>query len=61
MRMNEMVEAGNVSRFTLMAALQDGSLHGGQRVKGGTWHVEEACFHAWMRGDECEHRQRAQR
>jgi len=54
--MDEMVEQSGLSRYTIMKELQAGRLHGGQRKKRGTWTVDEACFHAWMRGDECEHR-----
>jgi len=57
MTMAEMVEESGISRYTIMPALQTGKLHGGQPKIRGTWRVEEDCFRAWMRGDQCEHRQ----
>lgn len=56
LRMDNLVEESRLSRWTLMRALQTGELHGGQRRKYGTWHVEESCFHAWMLGEQCAHR-----
>lgn len=55
--MAEMVDESGLSRFTIMSALQRSELHGGQRMKRGTWTVERECFYAWLRGDNCEHRQ----
>lgn len=56
MRMDELVAESCLSRWTLMRALQEGALHGGQRKKRGTWVVEEQCFRAWMLDETCEHR-----
>ncbi|GAA4481797.1 hypothetical protein [Microbacterium panaciterrae] len=60
LRIQEMVAESGLSRWTIMSALQRGELHGGQRLKRGTWHVEEPCFRAWMRGDECAHQRRGE-
>lgn len=54
--MREMTEISGISRFTLMAALQEGRLHGGQAIKRGTWRSREDCFDAFLVGDECPHR-----
>ncbi|MGO2150795.1 MAG: hypothetical protein ACTH32_06295 [Microbacterium gubbeenense] len=51
-----MTEISGISRFTLMAALQEGRLHGGQAIKRGTWRSREDCFDAFLVGDECPHR-----
>ncbi len=56
MRMDQLVEESGLSRWTLMRALQEGGLHGGQRKKRGTWVVEEPCFRAWMVDEPCAHR-----
>jgi hypothetical protein len=40
---------------TVRLALEDGSLHGTQRVKGGRWSVREDCAEAWADGLRCEH------
>lgn len=53
--MREMTEISGISRFTLMAALQEGRLHGGQAVKRGTWRSRDDCFDAFLVGDDCPH------
>jgi len=60
LRIDEMIIESGLSRGTVLAALQRGELHGGQRLKRGTWHVEEPCFRAWMRGDQCLHQRRGE-
>lgn len=40
---------------TVHRALQDGSLHGTQRVKGGRWIVRAECADAWADGEPCVH------
>lgn len=40
---------------TIAEALRRGELHGGQRVKGGTWRIRPSCLEAWTYGDKCEH------
>ena len=55
--MSSMAAESGFHRHTIMAALQRGELHGGQNKKRGIWRAERACFEAWMRGDECAHRQ----
>jgi hypothetical protein len=42
-------------RVTVYRALEDGSLHGTQRVKGGRWTVRAECADAWADGMPCEH------
>lgn len=43
-------------RVTVYRALEDGSLHGTQRVKGGRWTVRAECADAWADGTPCVHR-----
>ncbi|MFJ2544378.1 helix-turn-helix domain-containing protein [Microbacterium sp. NPDC087589] len=40
---------------TIAEALRRGDLHGGQRVKGGTWSIREKCLEAWLYGKKCKH------
>jgi len=40
---------------TVRIALQDGALHGRQRMTGGRWLVEAECADAWSRGVVCSH------
>lgn len=42
-------------RQTIYVALEDGSLHGTQRVKRGRWLIKATCLDAWLDGVECEH------
>lgn len=42
-------------RVTVHRALQDGSLHGSQRIKGGRWTVRAECADAWADGQPCVH------
>lgn len=42
-------------RVTVHRALQDGSLHGTQRVKGGRWTVRAECADAWADNQPCVH------
>lgn len=51
-------EAADVSRrhpVTVRYALQDGTLHGVQRVKRGRWLIERECLDAWIDGTPCAH------
>jgi hypothetical protein len=41
---------------TVRRALEDGTLHGNQRVKGGRWTVQPECADAWVDGVPCSHR-----
>lgn len=41
---------------TVRRALEDQTLHGTQRVKGGRWSVKPECAEAWVDGVPCEHR-----
>ena len=45
-----------LSLSTVHRALADGSLHGGQRVKGGKWRIDPVCADAWREGERCPHR-----
>lgn len=45
---------------TVRSALQDGTLHGFQRVRGGRWRVERACLDAWIENRKCPHREAAE-
>lgn len=40
---------------TVRVSLNEGFLHGRQRVPGGRWLIEEPCAEAWSIGEECEH------
>lgn len=42
--------------MTVWEALRDGRLHGVQRVKRGSWRIDENCLDAWLAGEKCEHR-----
>jgi hypothetical protein len=42
-------------RQTIYYALEDGTLHGTQRVKRGRWLIKESCLGAWIDGVLCEH------
>lgn len=43
-------------RQTIYVALEDGTLHGTQRVKRGRWLIKAACLDAWLDGVECADR-----
>lgn len=43
-------------RQTIYVALEDGSLHGTQRVKRGRWLIRATCLDAWLDGVECADR-----
>lgn len=38
---------------TIRKALEDGVLHGHQRVTGGRWSVHIDCLDAWVEGRAC--------
>lgn len=40
---------------TVRKALQDGTLHGTQRMKRGPWLIQPACLDAWLDNEQCEH------
>ncbi|GAA4707234.1 Helix-turn-helix domain [Promicromonospora umidemergens] len=40
---------------TLRKALQDGTLHGTQRIKRGPWLIRPECLAAWLEGEQCAH------
>jgi hypothetical protein len=42
---------------TIRDALQDGSLHGYQRVRRGRWLVDPECLDAWIEKRPCPHRE----
>lgn len=44
---------------TVRRALEDGTLHGTQRVKGGRWTVRLDCLDAYLDGELCTHQQTA--
>lgn len=51
-------EAATVGRRhpeTLRRALQDGTLHGAQRIKRGPWLIQPECLDAWLDNRQCEH------
>lgn len=52
----EVAAAARRHPVTVRRALEDGTLHGSQRVKGGRWTVEPACAEAWTEGVACAHR-----
>lgn len=52
---SEAAEESRRHRQTIYVALEDGSLHGTQRVKRGRWLIKEACLDAWLDGIKCEH------
>lgn len=40
---------------TVRISLNEGFLHGRQRVPGGRWLIEEGCAESWSNGEQCEH------
>ncbi|WP_449282218.1 hypothetical protein [Leucobacter sp.] len=46
---------------TVRDALREGTLHGSQRMKGGTWKLRPACVEAWVDGMPCEHQEETKR
>lgn len=42
---------------TVRKALQDGTLHGAQRMKRGPWLIRPECLDAWLNNEQCEHQQ----
>lgn len=43
---------------TLRRALEEGTLHGSQRVVGGKWSIRVECIDAWLDGEKCPHQLR---
>jgi len=41
--------------ITIYRALEDGTLHGTQRAKGGRWAIRPECLDAWLDNKQCEH------
>jgi hypothetical protein len=52
----EVASATRRHPVTVRRALEDGTLHGAQRVVGGRWTVHEDCAEAWADGIPCPHR-----
>lgn len=42
--------------MTIWGALRDGRLHGSQRVKRGSWRIDEECLDAWLANEKCAHK-----
>lgn len=40
---------------TIRLSLQDGTLHGTQRVKRGPWLIQAECLEAWLDNQQCAH------
>lgn len=40
---------------TLRRALENGDLHGSQRIARGKWSIRRECLDAWMDGQQCAH------
>lgn len=59
LKMAEICDRSGLSRWTLMKELQEGSLHGVQTKKYGTWRVDAECLDAWLAGEKCKHRKEA--
>lgn len=56
-------EAAALSRrhpVTVYRALEDGSLHGAQQVKGGRWLIRLECLDAWIDSTQCDHQAQGQ-
>jgi len=51
----EVAAAARKSEVTVYRALESGSLHGTQSMKGGRWTVREDCLDAWADGLPCDH------
>lgn len=51
----EAAEETGRHRQTIYIALEDGTLCGTQRTKGGRWLIKAACLEAWLDKVECEH------
>lgn len=54
---NEVAARYRKHPVTVRVSLQEGWLHGRQRVPGGRWLVEEACAEAWSNGEQCAHQE----
>jgi hypothetical protein len=52
----EVAKATRRHPVTIRRALEDATLHGAQRVKGGRWTVAPECADAWATGTPCPHR-----
>lgn len=52
---NEAATRTRRHRVTVYRALEDGTLHGTQRVKKGRWTVRAECADAWADGQPCVH------
>lgn len=55
----EVAEVYRKHPVTVRIALQDGALHGRQRVTGGRWLIEAECADSWSRGVLCAHMEEA--
>jgi hypothetical protein len=44
------------AEITIRRALEAGTLHGFQQMRGGKWSISETCLEAWLEGRKCEHR-----
>lgn len=42
---------------TVRKALQDGTLHGAQRMKRGPWLIQPECLDAWLDNERCTHQE----
>lgn len=52
----EAAEIADCHEETVREALRDGSLHGAQKKKRGTWRMEEECVTDWAMNRVCVHR-----
>lgn len=52
----EAATRARLHRQTIISALNSGGLHGGQRIKRGTWRIQEECLDAWLIDEACPHR-----
>lgn len=48
-------ERAQLHRQTIADALRCGKLHGGQRVRRGTWRIQPECLDAWLIDEPCAH------
>lgn len=42
---------------TIRRALENGDLHGSQRIVRGRWSLRRECIEAWLDGAPCPHQQ----
>lgn len=55
MTIEQAASRAQLHRQTIADALREGTLHGGQRIKRGTWRIQVECLDAWLIGEPCSH------